>query len=103
MLPAIALNPSMEQILLKSLQQAQQSGNTDDMMLEPGMAERLQMALQEASEKQELAGKPSVLLVSAPLRGMLAKFIRYSAANMNVLSYNEIPDDKQITIESTVG
>ena len=103
MLPAIALNPSMEQILLKSLQQAQQSGNTDDMMLEPSMAERLQMALQEASEKQELAGKPSVLLVSAPLRGMLAKFIRYSAANMNVLSYNEIPDDKQITIESTVG
>ena len=103
MLPAIALNPAMEQILLKSVQQAQQSGNTDDIILEPGLAERLQVALLEASQKQEMAAKPSVLLVSAPLRAVLAKFIRYSAAEIHVLSYGEIPDDKQITIESTVG
>ena len=103
MLPAIALDPAMEQILLKSVQQAQQSGNTDDIILEPGLAERLQTALLDASQKQEMAGKPSVLLVSAPLRAVLAKFIRYSAADIHVLSYGEIPDDKQITIESTVG
>ncbi len=102
-LPAIALDPAMEQLLLKSVQQAQQSGNTDDIVLEPGLADRLQAALLEASQKQELAGKPSVLLVSSPLRSILAKFIRYSAADIHVLSYGEIPDDKQITIESTVG
>ncbi len=102
-LPAIALDPSMEQLLLKSVQQAQQSGITDDIILEPGLAERLQSALAEASQKQEMAGKPSVLLVSAPLRHVLVKFIRYSAVDMQVLSYSEIPDDKQITIESTVG
>jgi flagellar biosynthesis protein FlhA len=102
-LPAIALAPAMEQILLKSVQQAQQSGNTDDIVLEPGLAERLQTALVEAGQKQEMAGKPAVLLVSAPLRAILAKFIRFSAAQIHVLSYGEIPDDKQITIESTVG
>lgn len=102
-LPAIALDPAMEQLLLKSVQQAQQSGNSDDIVLEPGLAERLQAALLEASQKQELAGKPAVLLVSAPLRSILAKFIRFSAADIHVLSYGEIPDDKQITIESTVG
>ena len=102
-LPAIALDPAMEQLLLKSVQQTQQSGITDDIILEPGLAERLQSALAEASQKQEVAGKPSVLLVSAPLRNVLVKFIRYSAVEMQVLSYGEIPDDKQITIESTVG
>jgi len=102
-LPAIALDPAMEQLLLKSLQQAQQSGNNDDITLEPGMAERLQSALIEAAQKQEMAGKPAVLLVSAPLRAMLAKFTRFSSADIQVLSYAEIPDDKQITIESTVG
>ena len=102
-LPAIALDPAMEQLLLKSVQQAQQSGITDDIVLEPGLAERLQTALAEASQKQELAGKPSVLLVSAPLRAVLVKFIRYSPIEMQVLSYTEIPDDRQITIESTVG
>lgn len=102
-LPAIALDPSMEQLLLKSVQQAQQSGNTDDIVLEPGLAERLQSALIEASQKQEVAGKPAVLLVSAPLRAVLAKFVRYTSASVHVLSYNEIPEDKQITIEGTVG
>jgi flagellar biosynthesis protein FlhA len=102
-LPAIALDPSMEQLLLKSVMQAQQNGITDDIVLEPGLAERLQSALAEAAQRQEIAGKPAVLLVSAPLRHVLVKFIRYSAVEMQVLSYGEIPDDKQITIESTVG
>jgi flagellar biosynthesis protein FlhA len=102
-LPAIALDPAMEQILLKSVQQAQQSGFSDDIVLEPGLAERLQSALIEAAKRQEVAGKPSVLLVSAPLRAVLVKFIRHTAVEMQVLSYAEIPDDKQITIESTVG
>lgn len=93
----------MEQILLKSLQQAQQSGGGDDMVLEPGLAERLQTSLQEAAQKQEMTGKPAVLLVSAPLRSILAKFVRYSAADIHVLSYAEIPDDKQVTMEITVG
>jgi flagellar biosynthesis protein FlhA len=93
----------MEQLLLKSVMQAQQNGITDDIVLEPGLAERLQSALAEAAQRQEIAGKPAVLLVSAPLRHVLVKFIRYSAVEMQVLSYGEIPDDKQITIESTVG
>ena len=102
-LPVIALDPAMEQLLLKSLQQSQQAGNGDDIVLEPGLAERLQEALQQSAQQQEMAGKHAVLLVSAPLRAVMAKFIRYSAADMSVLSYAEIPDDKQVTIESTIG
>jgi flagellar biosynthesis protein FlhA len=103
LLPVITLEPAMEQLLLKSLQQAEQAGNGDDIVLEPGLAEKLQQALVRAAEQQELAGKPAVLLVSAPLRNMMARFARYSAADLQVLSYAEIPADKQVTIESTVG
>lgn len=102
-LPVIALDPSMEQLLLKSIQQAQQAGNPDDIVLEPTMAERLQGALQDAAQKQEMAGKPAVLLVSAPLRAMLARFVRYLSSEIRVLSFAEIPDDKQVTIEASVG
>ena len=103
LLPVMTLEPAMEQLLLKSLQQAEQTGNTDDIILEPGLAERLQQALQQGAQQQEVAGKPAVLLVSAPLRAVMAKFVRYSASDIQVLSYAEIPDDKQVTIESTVG
>jgi len=102
-LPVMTLSPAMEQLLLKSLQQAQQMGNSDDIVLEPGLAERLQSALRDAAQKQEMAGKPAVLLVSAPLRSVLAKFARYINGEISVLAFTEIPDDKQVTIEASIG
>ena len=104
-LEVITLDPSLEQILLKSVQQAQQMGDVseDAAILEPGMAERLQQSLLQAAERQEIAGKPPILLVSAPIRAMLARFVRFGLQNVYVLSYQEIPDNRQITIVATVG
>ncbi|WP_207062487.1 flagellar biosynthesis protein FlhA [Motiliproteus sp. SC1-56] len=98
-LPVITLDPKLEQILLKSFQQ----GGAEGLMLEPGMAERLQKSLNEAAQRQEAAGKPSVLLVAAPIRPLMAKFVRYGTQQIHVLSYQEIPENKQITIVATVG
>ena len=102
-LPVITLAPGMEQMLLKALQQSQQSGQGDDIVLEPGLAERLQQAIRDAAQKQEMAGKPAVLLVAAPLRAVLARFCRYVNGEMSVLAYTEVPDDKQVTIEASIG
>jgi len=103
-LPVITLEPQLEQLLLKSVQQSKQGAvSTDDVVIEPGMAERLQKSLSESVQKQEIAGKAAVLLVSAPLRPVMAQFARYGIPNLNVLSYQEIPDNKQITIVATVG
>jgi flagellar biosynthesis protein FlhA len=44
-----------------------------------------------------------VLLVAGPLRMMLLKFVRFNLPDMHVLSYAEIPDNKQIMIEATVS
>jgi len=103
-LPVITIDPQIEQILSKSVQHGSATGNdADDIVIEPGMADRLQRSLAEAAQRQEVQGKPVVLLVPAPLRNVLARFVRHTNRAFRVLSYNEIPDNKQITIEATVG
>ncbi|SDU12444.1 flagellar biosynthesis protein FlhA [Halopseudomonas salegens] len=101
-LPVITLDPKLEQMLLQSIQKAGQGGE-DGIMLEPGMAEKLQRSLAEAVQRQEMQGKPAILLVAGPVRNMMAKFVRYAAPGTHVLSYQEIPDNKQVTIVATVG
>lgn len=99
-IPVITLDPEMEQMLLRSVQQSKEPGAIS---MEPNMAEKLQKALNDAAQRQEMAGKTPVLLVPAPLRTMLARFVRYCSSEIAVFAYNEIPDDKQITIEANIG
>jgi flagellar biosynthesis protein FlhA len=109
-LAVLTLDPPLEQILLKAVQQSAQQNlqqgalaGEDGMVIEPAMAERLQRSLLNAARNQEVAGKPAVLLVPAPLRPVLSKFVRFTITGLKVLSYQEIPDNKQITIVATVG
>ncbi len=93
----MTLDPNLEQILQRSVQQAGEGG------IEPGMAENLHTALQEHTQRQESLGKPAILLVSAPIRPLVARFVQHSIPGVNVLSYNEVPDDKKIKIIATIG
>ena len=102
-LSVITLEPSLEQLLLKTVQQSKQQTGSDNMILEPSMAEKLQNSLFEAARNQEMAGHPAVLLVSAVLRPVMSNFIHTLADNLHVISYQEIPDNKQITIAATIG
>ncbi|WP_071870648.1 flagellar biosynthesis protein FlhA [Atopomonas hussainii] len=101
-LPVITLEPKLEQILLNSLQKAGQ-GQEDGILLEPGMAEKLQRSLIDAVQRQEMQGKPAVLLVAGPIRAMMSRFARLSSSSLHVLSYQEVPETKQVTIVATVG
>lgn len=101
-LPVITLEPRLEQILLNSMQKAGQ-GSEDGMLLEPGMAEKLQRSLIESAQRQEMLGKPAILLVAGPIRSMMSRFARMAVPSMHVLAYQEIPDNKQVTIVATVG
>jgi flagellar biosynthesis protein FlhA len=101
-LPVITLEPRLEQILLNSMNKAGQ-GSEDGILLEPGMAEKLQRSLVEAAQRQEMLGKPVILLVAGPVRAMLSRFARLAVPSIHVLAYQEIPDNKQVTIVATVG
>jgi len=98
-LDVITLEPELEQLL----DQARRQGSDSAPILEPGLADRLSRSLLSAAEQQEIAGKPAVVLVSAALRGMLARFVRLSRRAIHVLAFEEIPDNKQITVVATIG
>lgn len=104
-LPVITLDGELERLLLSSVQQSIQSGVEQEsgMTIEPNLAESLQKSLVDAAQKQEVSGDPAVLLVAAPLRPMLSRFARYTIDGLQVLSYQEIPDNKQVTIVASAG
>ncbi|EKE80825.1 flagellar biosynthesis protein FlhA [Idiomarina xiamenensis] len=103
-LAVITLAPELEQMLHQSLQMAGNDGNGQGAGgIEPGLAERLQQSLRDVHQQQEMAGEPSVLLTSGLLRGTMARFARHATDGMRVLSYQEVPDDKQIRIVSSIG
>ena len=103
-LSVMTLEPSLEQLLLKTVQQsAQQTGNMDTLVIEPSMADALQRSLMNATQEQENAGRAAVLVVSSQLRAVMSRFVRNTIEHLSVLSYQEIPDNKTITIVATVG
>nr|WP_264296865.1 flagellar biosynthesis protein FlhA [Gallaecimonas mangrovi] len=97
-LPVITLAPELEQMLHQTLQAGGENAG-----LEPGLAERLQKSLENAANQQEMNGQSAVLLTSGVLRSSLARFVKYSIPGLRVLSYQEVPDDKQIRIVSSIG
>ena len=98
-LPLIALDPSLEQLLHKSLQGSQ--GET--IGIEPGLAERLQRSVIEAAHKQEAEGAPAVLVVAPEIRSWIAGWLRGAVRNLTVLAFTEIPDNRRIRVVATVG
>lgn len=97
--PVITLAPELEQMLHQSMQMA----GDDGAGIEPGLAERLQKSLNEGAQQQEMSGDTPILLTSGMLRTVLAKFVKYTIPGLRVISYQEIPDDKQIKIVSSIG
>lgn len=98
-LSVFTLEPGIEENLLKSLS----SNNPLGLSIDASLTDKLQKSIDDKAKLQLEKGYPAVLLVSATLRPILAKFVRFSKYELYVLSYNEIPDDKKITIEFTVG
>jgi flagellar biosynthesis protein FlhA len=98
-LDAMALDPKLEQLLLKSIQGGHEGGPG----LEPGLAETMLQSLLENTRQQEAQGQTAVLLVSPQLRQWLAEFVRGSIRGLNVLAYTEVPENKQVRIVATIG
>ncbi len=98
-IPVMTLDGALEQLLQRTVQ----LGGGDKAPVEPGLAERLHRALLETTQKQDLAGQPSVLLVSDAIRTLLARFVRHGIPNLHVLAFREVPEDKRLKIVATVG
>ncbi|MCB1742434.1 MAG: FHIPEP family type III secretion protein, partial [Gammaproteobacteria bacterium] len=98
-LPIITLDARLEQLLHQSLRG--DSGGAPS--IEPGLAERLQQALAQCLNRQELQGEPTVLVVAPGIRTWLAKLYLPALPGLHVLGYTEIPETKQVRIVHTIG
>jgi flagellar biosynthesis protein FlhA len=96
-LPVITLDQDLEQLLQDMVQ------NGSAAALEPGLAERIQQALEETARQQELRGEPAVLLVPPVIRPTLARFVKQTSGEIHVLAHNEIPEDKQLRLVGSVS
>jgi len=94
---------TLDSNLERLLTQAMQSNGAAGSAIEPGMAETLSRQAEAAAKLQEQMGMTPVLLVSAPLRSALSKFLRRAVPNLRVLSHEELPDSKTIRVTSLIG
>ena len=98
-LQVIALEPGLEQVLL----QATSTRGVQGTGLEPGLAENLLRQAEVAVQQQEQKGLPAVLLVPAPLRALLSRFLRRALPQLKILSHAEVPDSKTIKVTALLG
>lgn len=98
-LTVMALDSRLERLLMQAIQ----TSGGDSTGIEPGLADTLISQTEQAAKMQEQMGLVPVLLVPAPLRALLAKFLRRVVPQLKVLSNAELPDSKTIKVTRLVG
>jgi len=98
-LAVMTLDSKLERMLMHAVQ----SNTADSAGIEPGLADTIATQAARAAALQEQLGHPPVLLVPAPLRAMLARFLRRSLPHLKVLSHSELPDTRTIKVTNIVG
>jgi flagellar biosynthesis protein FlhA len=93
----MGLDANLERVLSQALSTGPNPG------LEPGLANTLLGATQQAMQRQQNFGLSPVLLVQHALRPMLARFLRRSLPQLKVLSYAEVPDTRNVKVVNVIG
>ncbi len=94
-LNVIGLDAGLEQVLLQ--------GINNGGALEPNLANNLMAQAEQALINQEQNDLAPVLVVTHPLRGTLARFLRRRLRGLAVMSLSEIPDNRNIRVSSLIG
>jgi flagellar biosynthesis protein FlhA len=97
-LSVMTLDNRLERLLLQAL-----GAGGDGTGIEPGLADTIAQQAGHAAQQQEQMGLTPVLLVPAPLRALLSRFLRRALPNLKVLSHSEVPESKTIRVTSLVG
>ncbi|MFZ6725464.1 flagellar biosynthesis protein FlhA [Undibacterium sp. MH2W] len=98
-LTVMTLDSRLERLLMQALN----TGGADGSGIEPGLADTLSTQADIATKHQEQMGVTPVLLVPAPLRALLSRFLRRTLPQLKVLSHAELPETKTIKVTSLVG
>jgi flagellar biosynthesis protein FlhA len=98
-LQVMALEPGLERVLA----QAVQAKSPESATIEPGLVDTLVREALSAAQAQERLGLPTVLLVPAELRMLLARFLRRAVPQLRVIAHTEVPDTSTIKVTALIG
>ena len=104
-LQVMTLVPELEQTLMSALGQAQQQGHVslDSFPVEPNLLAQLQQRMPQLLADAKAQDYSPILLVSPQLRPILARYALAFARGLHVLSYNEVPETKELVIAGQLG
>jgi len=100
------LGSDLENLLLGALGNAESASTRlplDNFPIDPNVLTQLQLNMPATREQMKQRGLPPVLLVIPRLRPVLARYARLFAPGLNVLSYNEIPEGREVNLVGTLG
>ena len=92
-LPAITLDPWLEEEMVKGIRPSQ---NEMQLLIDPKIAEHLSHQLHQAIQPMIAEGKPPVIICSAMIRAGLRKFFAAKFPELAFLSYEELPPKIEI-------
>ncbi|MCK6396089.1 flagellar biosynthesis protein FlhA [Zoogloea sp.] len=95
----MALDPGLERVLM----QAMAGGGPDGGAIEPGLADTLLRETAAAAQRMEDTGLPPVLLVPAPLRWLLSRFLRRAVPTLKVVANSEVPETRLIRVSAMIS
>ncbi|CQI88245.1 flagellar biosynthesis protein FlhA [Yersinia rohdei] len=103
-LAVYTINNELENMLLGSLNQAQQAGKVvlDNFPVDPNILTQLQQNMPIIKEQMKAENHQPILLVTPQLRPLIARYARLFCSGLNVLSYNEVPDDMALNVIGTL-
>lgn len=98
-LPVVTLDAELETLLAQSLRVAGDAA----FPIEPGLAQRILGAIEQAARPLMLEQRNYALVTSPLARKPLADLLRPRFPDTPVLSFRELPDDKPVEVVATVG
>ncbi len=103
-LAVYTINHELENMLLGSLNQAQQAGKVvlDNFPVDPNILTQLQQNMPIIKEQMKVENHQPILLVTPQLRPVISRYARLFCNGLNVLSYNEVPDDMALNVIGTL-
>jgi flagellar biosynthesis protein FlhA len=100
------LGAELEGLLLGALNQARQGNpklQLDSYPVDPQLLGQLQQHMPQARDQMKSQGAAPVLLVMPQIRPLLARYARLFAPGLAVLSYNEVPEQREIAVIGALG
>ena len=104
-LKVMTLTPELERQLMSALSTAHQQGSVslDGFPVDPQLLAQLQQKMPQLLAEAKAAGHHPILLVPPQLRPLLGRYALAFSRGLNVLSYNEISENKDIMVAGQLG